>query len=120
MAESATTPAANATDAAGKKSFSKMKIGIILGVIVLLQCVLAYLYLPGASTRPRTKPRKRQPRPVALRTRKKKRIKTPRPPIPTGNAGGRLGQIQSDRVRPEFEYDAAHRLPFMRCRQRRS
>ncbi len=49
MAESATTPASNATDAAGKKSFSKMKIGIILGVIVALQCVLAYLYLPGAS-----------------------------------------------------------------------
>jgi flagellar FliL protein len=48
MAESATTPAASTADA-GKKSFSKMKIGIILGVIVALQCVLAYLYLPSSS-----------------------------------------------------------------------
>jgi flagellar FliL protein len=48
MAESASTPAAPATEAAGKtKSLSKIKIGAILGVIVVLQCVLAYLYLPG-------------------------------------------------------------------------
>jgi flagellar FliL protein len=36
-----------ADGAEAKKSFSKAKIGAIVGVIVLLQCALAYVYLPG-------------------------------------------------------------------------
>jgi flagellar basal body-associated protein FliL len=50
MAEPATTPAAGATEAGGKKFFSKGKIIGIVGVIVLLQCVLAYLYLPAGDS----------------------------------------------------------------------
>jgi len=50
MAESATTPAAGATEAGGKKFFSKGKIIGIVATIVLLQCVLAYLYLPGGDS----------------------------------------------------------------------
>ncbi len=42
MAESA-----SATTDTGAKKSSKAKIGAIIGGIVLLQCVLAYLYLPG-------------------------------------------------------------------------
>ncbi len=49
MAEHATAGGAGADLATGKKSLSKAKIGVIVGVIVLLQCVLAYLYLPGSS-----------------------------------------------------------------------
>jgi flagellar basal body-associated protein FliL len=42
-------PAA-APEAAKKKSMSKVKIGAIVGAIVLVQCVLAYLYLPGGES----------------------------------------------------------------------
>ncbi len=45
MAES--TASAATPEVGAKKSFSKVKIFAIIGVIVLLQCVLAYLYLPG-------------------------------------------------------------------------
>ena len=48
MAESATSGiAAEATE---KKTLSKAKIAIIVGAIVLSQCVLAYLYLPGSDS----------------------------------------------------------------------
>src|SRR6266566_6414402 len=49
MAELATSPTGTqGADAAGaKKSLSKAKIGAIVGVIVLLQCALAYVYLPS-------------------------------------------------------------------------
>ncbi len=52
MAELATSPAGtHGADAAGtKKSLSKAKIGAIIGVIVLLQCALAYVYLPGGDS----------------------------------------------------------------------
>jgi flagellar basal body-associated protein FliL len=39
-----------AAEAGAKKSLSKVKIAAIIGVIVLLQCVLAYLYLPGGDS----------------------------------------------------------------------
>lgn len=39
-----------AADAGKKKSLSKVKIGAIVGVIVAVQCVLAYLYLPGGES----------------------------------------------------------------------
>src|SRR5437763_3299369 len=48
MAESAAS--GTAADATGKKSRSKVKIAIIIGAIVLSQCVLAYLYLPGGDS----------------------------------------------------------------------
>ncbi len=38
---------AGADAASGKKSLSKAKIGAVVGVIVLFQCVLAYMYLPA-------------------------------------------------------------------------
>jgi flagellar FliL protein len=41
------TESATSTTETGAKKSSKAKIGVIIGVIVLLQCVLAYLYLPG-------------------------------------------------------------------------
>ena len=44
MAESSATVAA--AEVGAKKPFSKAKIFAIIGAIVLLQCVLAYLYLP--------------------------------------------------------------------------
>ncbi|HEV3417019.1 MAG TPA: flagellar basal body-associated FliL family protein [Pirellulales bacterium] len=52
MAELATaSPGTLGADAAGvKKSLSKVKIGAIVGAIVLSQCVLAYLYLPGGDS----------------------------------------------------------------------
>ncbi len=50
MAESATLPAAGAAEAGGKKFFSKGKIIGIVAAIVVLQCVLAYLYLPGGDS----------------------------------------------------------------------
>ncbi len=49
MAEHAAAAGAN-SDAAGKKSMSKIKIGAIVGAIVLVQCVLAYLYLPSGES----------------------------------------------------------------------
>jgi flagellar basal body-associated protein FliL len=48
MAELA--PSGTTEESGGKKSLSKMKIAAIVGVIVLLQCVLAYLYLPGGDS----------------------------------------------------------------------
>src|SRR5271154_574968 len=48
MPEHAPASTAGADAASGKKSFSKAKIGAVVGVIVLLQCVLAYMYLPGS------------------------------------------------------------------------
>jgi flagellar basal body-associated protein FliL len=50
MAELATSPAATRStdDAGAKKSLSKGLIGAIIGVIVLLQCALAYVFLPGS------------------------------------------------------------------------
>ncbi|HKD36346.1 MAG TPA: flagellar basal body-associated FliL family protein [Pirellulales bacterium] len=48
MAES--TPSVPAAAVGGKKSFSKVKIIAIVGAIVILQCLLAYLYLPGGDT----------------------------------------------------------------------
>ena len=50
MPESASTPAAGAAEAGGKKFFSKGKIIGFVVAIVLLQCVLAYLYLPGGDS----------------------------------------------------------------------
>jgi flagellar basal body-associated protein FliL len=49
MAELANPPAASrgAEDGGPKKSLSKGLIGGIIGVIVLLQCALAYVFLPG-------------------------------------------------------------------------
>jgi len=44
------TTSGTAVEAAGKKSLSKIKIAAIICVIVLLQCVLAYLYLPGGDS----------------------------------------------------------------------
>jgi flagellar FliL protein len=49
MAES--TASTTVAEAGAKKSFSKIKIIAIIGVIVLMQCVLAYLYLPGGDAR---------------------------------------------------------------------
>jgi flagellar basal body-associated protein FliL len=46
-----TAPAAAATETAAKKSSSKGKILGFVGGIVLLQCVLAWLYLPGSSAK---------------------------------------------------------------------
>jgi flagellar basal body-associated protein FliL len=48
MAESATS--GTAAEAAGKKSLSKVTIAAIVGAIVLSQCVLAYLFLPGGDS----------------------------------------------------------------------
>lgn len=53
MAESASTTAET-----GAKKSSKAKIGAIIGVIVLLQCVLAYLYLPGGDSAAKGDPKK--------------------------------------------------------------
>jgi flagellar basal body-associated protein FliL len=50
MAEPASSPAAGTAEAGGKKFFSKGKIIGLVGAIVLLQCVLAYLYLPGGDS----------------------------------------------------------------------
>jgi flagellar FliL protein len=47
MPEHATASTAGA-DASAKKSLSKAKIGAVVGVIVLSQCVLAYMYLPSS------------------------------------------------------------------------
>ncbi len=49
MAEVANSPAATrgAEEGGAKKSLSKKLIGGIIGVIVLLQCALAYVFLPG-------------------------------------------------------------------------
>ena len=52
MAETANSPSGThgADAVAGKKSLSKGKIGAIVGAIVVLQIVLAYLYLPGGNS----------------------------------------------------------------------
>jgi hypothetical protein len=50
MAESASTPVAGAVEVGGKKFFSKGKIIAFVGAIIFLQCVLAYLYLPGGDS----------------------------------------------------------------------
>ncbi len=49
MAESTAAPAAATADATGKKMSSKVKIAAIVGAIVLLQCVLAFMYLPSGN-----------------------------------------------------------------------
>jgi hypothetical protein len=54
MAEAA-TPAAGTADAGAKKGLSKGKIIGFVGGIVLLQCVLAWLYLPGSSAKAEAK-----------------------------------------------------------------
>ena len=52
MAKTANSPtdAHGADAAAGKKSNSKAKIGVIVGAIVIVQCAVAYLYLPGGDS----------------------------------------------------------------------
>ena len=51
MAESASTPAAGAAEAGGKKFFSKGKIIGFVVAIVLLQCVLGvFVHLPGGDS----------------------------------------------------------------------
>jgi len=48
MADHATKPSPE-TEAGGSKMFSRLKIAVILVVIVVVQCLLAYIYLPSGS-----------------------------------------------------------------------